>query len=874
VREWQAIPSKGSSITLTTDSGKSGRALRMDFELPADFGYVMARKTFNLDLPSDYEFSFDIRGEAPINNLEFKLIDSLENVYWMKFNDWDFPTEWRTVKIRKRQIGYAWGPAPGLELRRVKQIEFAISKGTGGKGTVWIDNLSIEPIKHAVAIPRGYYPKYLANEQAFWTVIGVNRDDKEALVNEYGQIEVDRRRFSIEPFLFVNNKLVTWNDVTTTQSLLDGYLPIPEVQWNYKNEWTLTIQTVAAGVPGNSQFGAKYALERKEGSGKATLFIAIRPFQVNPPWQHSGETRIDSIKYENGLVWADEKLIIPMTKPSGFGAGELDAFYAFLAKGRLPKQQKWRDASGNTTAALRYDFDLSSGQTGEAYLMVPFYRWTGSPTPNMSSESARIYYDLMLSTTAGQWSGILDRIHISLPSSAPPIVNVLKSNLAYILINSDGPTLQPGSRNYERSWMRDGSLTSAALLQMGNPELVREFLDWYAQFQQPNGKIPAIVDARGVDPIDEHDSPGQFIYAVMQYFRFTHDTTWLRGKWDHVVKTVRYIQSLRAQRKTDLYHTGTPEQRACYGLVPESASHEGYLGNPKHSYWDDFFILRGLKDAAMIARILGERTLEEEFAAERDDFRKDFYASIRLAAEIKNIDYVPGCVELGDFDATSTTVGLDPAEELGSIPEPQLHNTFDRYWDYFTKRRANTIPWNDYTPYETRVIGSFIRLGQKQRALEALEYFMKDRRPAGWNHWAEVVHRDPKTPRYIGDMPHTWVGSDFIRSVRSMFVYERERDTALVIGAGIPEQWLNENGVTVKNLPTYYGSITLSMRLAGENVIAELTGNVQIPSSRIVLVPPREKELKTVRVNGALSSRWTQQEIIISTLPATVEMIY
>jgi len=76
---------------------------------------------------------------------------------------------------------------------------------------------------------------------------------------------------------------------------------------------------------------------------------------------------------------------------------------------------------------------------------------------------------------------------------------------------------------------------------------------------------------------------------------------------------------------------------------------------------------------------------------------------------------------------------------------------------------------------------------------------MRDRRPEGWNHWAEVVWRDASTPNFIGDMPHTWVGSDFLRSVRSMFVYERERDNALVVGAGIPESWVRDPaGVAVK----------------------------------------------------------------------------
>ncbi len=159
---------------------------------------------------------------------------------------------------------------------------------------------------------------------------------------------------------------------------------------------------------------------------------------------------------------------------------------------------------------------------------------------------------------------------------------------------------------------------------------MRDYIDWYARYQYPSGKIPCVVDARGADPVPEHDSHGQFIFAVMEYFRFTHDTTWLRGKFEHVQRTVRYIQELRSQRKTELYRTGDPTQRACYGLVPESISHEGYSDHPMHSYWDNFFVIRGLKDAAEIARILGDSARAAEYAAERDDARAALYASMRL----------------------------------------------------------------------------------------------------------------------------------------------------------------------------------------------------------------------------------------------------
>jgi len=67
-----------------------------------------------------------------------------------------------------------------------------------------------------------------------------------------------------------------------------------------------------------------------------------------------------------------------------------------------------------------------------------------------------------------------------------------------------------------------------------------------------------------------------------------------------------------------------------------------------------------------------------EYQALVIDFRKCLYDSMRLAMAGKGIDYIPGCVELGDFDSTSTTIALFPCDELEGAPEPALRNTFDR----------------------------------------------------------------------------------------------------------------------------------------------------------------------------------------------------
>ncbi|MEW6509815.1 MAG: discoidin domain-containing protein [Bacteroidota bacterium] len=1018
---WTTVVSEGARLQVTRGTCATGGCLVMDFDLSTVRGYVCAQKSFSIDLPADYQFAFDMKAEAQVNNFEFKLYDDKNNVFWIKKLNIVYPKEWTRQRIAKRQITFAWGPSRAETIRTVRKIEFVVSCGSGGKGKVFIDNLRLQQLEgvtavaappsvsvssaagdhapridssgstvsgwwsagagsqwltvdfhrlrdvgglvidwdtaaystaydvlfsddgsdwitgysvrhgnggrdivptqegqgrwmklalregvgqrgyrirsivikpptfsasdndlyHALAAesPSGYYPKYFSDRQSYWNVMGVNGDSKEALINQQGQIEVDKTRFSLEPFLFVEGRLVTWSNVTTTQELLAGYLPIPAVTWNYRDLWTLRIEGTAAGVPGNSLLGIRYTLGCKSTNGSAKLFVAIRPFQVNPPWQslneNGGVARIDSIVVRGGMIEADGITIVPMTAPSRFGATEFDRgdITAYLAQGAVPPEQSAHDHAGYASAALEYDVRLGTGQTADFYLAVPFHGWRRSPTPGMGPD-AGVYYELMQSQTVGVWEGLLNRVRFTLPPTGGDVARTIRSNLAYILINRDGPGIQPGSRSYERSWIRDGSLTASALLRLGHADVVRQFIDWYAGGQFPSGKIPCVMDTRGPDAVPEHDSHGEFLMAVYQYFLFSRDTVWLRGKFEVVEKAVRYIQSLRTERKTDAYKNGTPQQRALYGLVPESISHEGYWDVPRHSYWDDFFVLRGLKDATAIAAALKDDSLATAWASERDSFRKDFYASVRQAVKNTGIDYVPGCAELGDFDATSTTIGVIPGGELGKIPEPLLHNTFDRYYRFF-KDRVTKGEYVNYTPYETRVIGTFVALGQRDRAAEALTFFMNDRRPPAWNHWAEVVWRDPSAPKYIGDMPHTWVGSDFIRSVLTMFAYERESDNAIVLAAGIPEAWVRDtSGVGVTGLLTPAGAVNYLLRMKGKSVVADIAPGLNLNASTIVMPSPLMERPRFVTLNGKKMPLPPTGEIQLRSLPARIEFHY
>jgi hypothetical protein len=398
--------------------------------------------------------------------------------------------------------------------------------------------------------------------------------------------------------------------------------------------------------------------------------------------------------------------------------------------------------------------------------------------------------------------------------------------------------------------------------------VARDFLRWFAPFQFDDGKVPCCVDRRGADPVAENDSHGELLYLAGEYYRFTRDRATIEAVWPHLARAAAYIDTLRAKRRTPEY--STPGKRIFFGLLPESISHEGYSAHPVHSYWDDFWALRGLSDAVQLARALGRDADARRFTTSRDEMRADVHASIRQVIASRGIDFVPGSAELADLDATSTTIALSPGEEGKRLPARELARTFERYWESFLARRAGTDGQESYTPYEWRTVGAFVRLGWRERAKELADFLFADRRPAAWNQWAEVVWRDPRAAKFIGDMPHGWVGSDYIRSLLDFFAYDRGEDDALVLGAGVPADWVRApGGVSVHGLRTRWGRLDLSIREDAEGLRVSIAGGLHVPPGGFALRPPLAGVPRRVTVDRK-AVEFSGTELVVRKVPAEV----
>ena len=976
---WTA--SASDQVRASLRAGRDG-SLCLDVDFAGVSGYAVMRRTLPITWPERFDLVARIKGAGATNDFQFKLVDaSGDNVWWTNRPNEVLPKSLTDVKIRRRQIEFAWGPASDRALRQTQFVEFVIAAGRDrGKQTLCVARLTLaerapdpqpwpEPkaktgpqrldIDYGVArefngvalhwpataqgldyellgsedgrrwrmlrrvrgsdggldalflpesqarhlrirghrnaapprvelrsatewpnanavlaslaadAPRGDLPRAFVGEQNYWTLVGVDGGGpRSALLSEDGALEVGRGGYSVEPSLRLDDgSQVTWSGVTLTHSLRDGYLPMPAVHWQHA-AFTLDIEAAADGPRDAPELLARYRLRNTSTRTQVFNFmLAVRPWQVNPPQQFlatpGGASPIRWLRWNGAALAVDDRPALRLsTLPQRVSAVAADGGVSLAALQAAPALTALHDRHQQASAALQFRVALAPGATHVLGLTA------GLGARAFSSKAigaARI--DARFDAAATRWRERLNRTTLRLPPAAQPIFDTLRTSLAHILMSRDGPALQPGTRSYARSWVRDGAMMVAGLVRLGEVDAAREFVDWFAGHIFASGKVPCCVDRRGADPVTENDSHGQYLYAVAEVWRHSHDRAFLARHWPQVQRVTAWMEGLRQSERSDANRS--PERARLFGLMPASISHEGYSDKPAYSYWDDFWALRGYKDAVLIARALDSPEQATAWAKARDEFERELMASIAATAAHYRIDHVAGAADRGDFDATSTTIALNPAQ--AAVPPDLLRATFERYWLEMDARAQGQRAWKDYTPYELRTVGALTRLGWPDRAHAMLRFFVGDQRPRGWNQWAEVVLPDIREPRFLGDMPHAWVSSDYIRSALDLFAYEREADDSLVIGAGLAPAWLAQGDVEVSGLSTPYGRLDYRLLRNAKGWRLELPRPLAGAQGGVHLAWPGTGALPRASHNGRALA-FSGRELRLPDAPAVVQL--
>ena len=744
-------------------------------------------------------------------------------------------------------------PAPNAEARYLR-VTFATAECAALRSiTLRPDAFTRTPNEfiHSIAadFPRGWFPRYWRREQSYWTPVGCPEGKRRALINEEGLVETDEAGFSLEPFISTPSGPVTWADVKTTVSLPKDGAPMPSVTWR-TDGIRLEILPWIDGKGDELTLHTTYRLKCLKPAAATRLFVAIRPFQVNPPWQAfrnlGGRSPIHGIQCSPGGMTVEGRKVTatPAADAQGAAAFEEGEVPSLLTTGDVPRTLRADDPAGLASAEMAWN--ISAGKSLlEVTISVPY-----SGTTCESQKHAR-------AAATASWRKTLGAVKWRVPACAAPAFACFRTAAGHILINRDGPAIQPGPRRYTRSWVRDCVIMGAALAKAGLPEVLHTFLSWYAPFQREDGFVPCVVDRDGIDWLVEHDSHGQFLWGVREVFRNGGNRDFLRQMLPYARKAAEYLTALRAERMTEQYRSGG--HAACFGLLPESASHEGYLAHPVHSYWDDFWGVRGLEAAADLADAAGLNEESRRWRSEAARFQADLFRSIEKVIGDKQLAYIPGSVEWADFDPTATANAIAMLDFADALPQGPLHAMLDTYLDGFRRKHRGEMPWNNYTAYEIRLIGAFVRLGKRDIANELLAFFLSDRRPREWNQWPEISWRDPRSPGHLGDVPHTWIAAEYLLALASMVAAEREASASMVLGSGLPWEWISaEGGFAVDNLPTRYGPLDFMIRADGDDSISvKISGAIALPPGGLTIAPPLAAGIQVVSVEAQTEEKAT-----------------
>jgi hypothetical protein len=109
-----------------------------------------------------------------------------------------------------------------------------------------------------------------------------------------------------------------------------------------------------------------------------------------------------------------------------------------------------------------------------------------------------------------------------------------------------------------------------------------------------------------------------------------------------------------------------------------------------------------------------------------------------------------------------------------------------------------------------------------------------------------------------------------------MFVYENEYDQTLVLASALYQDWIDSpGGMSVENMPTYYGEVSYSIKKDGHEYFFSIFGDLKLPEGGISIKNFNGAKLPLrVTVNGIETKDFSKNVITIKEVPAEVVINY
>jgi hypothetical protein len=272
-----------------------------------------------------------------------------------------------------------------------------------------------------------------------------------------------------------------------------------------------------------------------------------------------------------------------------------------------------------------------------------------------------------------------------------------------------------------------------------------------------------------------------------------------------------------------------------------------------------------LRDAAFLAKELGDSSKAQEFQREGDELLEWTKASYLKVMKDSLVDWIPNGPE--DIHGTSMARGSSPGLWPGQVLDPNdkvVQTAFQRYYEKWIKPfRGAYFHQGRFWPYGFELAQCYTFLGQRDITNEILRWHLQHQTFPGVYSWAEQI--DTTSLWFAaGDMPHCWVAADFMNALRACLLYE-ENDR-VVLGAGIPKDRLRGGKTfSVENAPTFFGTVSYAVTVNpdGDRIVLQLTGPARPPAGFVLRLPSERDDIKAVTADGQAVNVEESGEILL-----------
>jgi hypothetical protein len=415
------------------------------------------------------------------------------------------------------------------------------------------------------------------------------------------------------------------------------------------------------------------------------------------------------------------------------------------------------------------------------------------------------------------YGSTLAAVELKLPDAR--FTNSLQAQVAHLMMGLVNNETRPGDpNNYPLNWLRDGAYSIAALARAGQLDIAKQLCRPFAEHDFFGGFG------------SEADGPGLALWALEETAAIARDPEFDRGLWPQVRRKAGLIlEMLGASEPLHKPHFGAivpgHTNRDDLDLVCDAAKH-GLITGRMDWHRPILFVnaasYRGLLSAAELAGRL-DKDADAQIWRDRATDLKQAWAKAFDSTEADNErTYVCGLYP--------TWVVSDKGAYQEKLAERRAksHDAEDRLqdrplWSYFNVAEAH----------------QWLALGQPDKTWNDLRWFWDNQASPGLFTWWEgkgeenTFHRWEQARGWVAPAnvtPHYWTAAEMLLLQLDMLVCldESGGEPALIIGAGIPKEWL-EMTMSVKGLSTKLGKVDwqwrkgqMTVRLRGQKCAVKL----------------------------------------------------